>query len=46
MSTASKGAVLKAGNKQANVVIRDSTFMNNSAVEGAVFHVEEESVLK
>jgi hypothetical protein len=46
LSTLSRGAAITAGNKQADVTIYDSVFMNNSANEGAIFNIEQESIVK
>ena len=40
------GAVLYAGYQKAKADIYDSRFVNNTSIEGAVFNVEEESVIK
>jgi hypothetical protein len=46
MSTLDEGAVLNAGHQKAKVIITDSVFTNNSAVEGAVFAIDSESEIK
>ena len=43
METLAEGAVLTAGESSAEVIIVDSTFQNNSAVQGSVFNIESGS---
>jgi len=45
MSTLGSGAVLNAGETASVVDIYGSTFMNNSAYQGAVFNIESSSVV-
>ena len=40
------GGVISGGTKETITVFEDSTFMNNAAFRGGVFHIEEESVIK
>ena len=40
------GAVIKAGTRQTVTLITDTKFFNNSAIQGGVFSIEEESVIK
>ena len=40
------GAVINAGTRQTTTIITDSTFMNNTAIQGGVFNIQEESVIK
>ena len=40
------GAVINAGTRQTTTIITDSTFMNNTAVQGSAFSIQEESVIK
>ena len=40
------GAVINAGTRQTTTVITDTTFMNNTAIQGSVFSIQEESVIK
>ena len=46
MHTRGQGAVVTAGEKLAEVTISDSVFQNNSAVDGSVFNIQSESMLK
>jgi len=46
MSNLESGAVLFAGNRRAIANIHDSKFFNITSVEGAVFTVEDESVVR
>jgi len=46
MHTLAEGAVLTAGLSSAVVNISDSVFYNNSAVQGGIFNVETESVIR
>jgi hypothetical protein len=40
------GAAITAGASKASVIVSDSSFFNNSAVEGAVFNIESESIIR
>ena len=40
------GAVIKAGARQTVTLISDTSFVNNSAIQGGVLSVQEESVIK
>ena len=40
------GAVINAGTRQTTTIITDSAFMNNTAVQGSAFSIQEESVIK
>ena len=40
------GAVIKAGTRQTVTIISDTKFTNNSAIQGGVFSIQEESVIK
>ena len=40
------GAVINANARQTTVIITDSIFMNNTAVQGSAFSIQEESVIK
>ena len=40
------GAVIKAGTRQTVTLISDTNFVNNSAIQGGVFSIEDESVIK
>ena len=40
------GSVIKAGTRQTVTLIFDTNFINNSAIQGGVFSIEEESVIK
>ena len=40
------GAVIKAGTRQTVTLISDTSFVNNSAIQGGVFSVQDESVIK
>ncbi|CAI2379456.1 unnamed protein product [Moneuplotes crassus] len=44
--TLEEGAVIFAGNRKAQIEIRNSTFRENSAVTGGVFNIESSSVIK
>ena len=41
-----EGAVIKAGTRQTVTLISDSSFANNSAIQGGVLSIQEESVIK
>lgn len=41
-----EGAVLYAGYQKAKTVIYNSKFMNNTSVQGSIFNIESESVVK
>ena len=41
-----EGAVIKAGTRQTVTLISDTSFANNSAIQGGVFSIQEESVIK
>ena len=40
------GAVIKAGARQTVTLISDTSFVNNSAIQGGVLSVQEESAIK
>jgi hypothetical protein len=40
------GAVITAGQSKAVVIISDSSFFNNSALEGSIFNIEAESMIR
>ena len=40
------GAVINAGARQTTTIITESTFMNNTAIQGSVFSIQDESVIK
>ena len=40
------GAVINAGTRQTTTIITDTDFINNTAIEGGVFSIQEESVIK
>jgi hypothetical protein len=46
MHTLSSGAAITAGASKASVIVSDSTFTNSSAVEGSVFNIESESIIR
>jgi hypothetical protein len=46
LHTLSSGAAITAGASKASVVVRDSSFFNNSAVEGGIFNIESESIIR
>jgi len=46
MITLGNGAVLTAGSTNAQVFISDSTFTDNSAVEGSTFSIESQSLVR
>jgi hypothetical protein len=46
MHTLSSGAAITAGASKARVIVSDSTFTNNSAVDGSVFNIESESFIR
>ena len=41
-----EGSVLYAGSQRATVIITNSTFYNNTSLQGGVFNVDSESVIK
>ena len=41
-----EGAVIKAGTRQTVTLISGTSFANNSAIQGGVFSIQEESVIK
>ena len=40
------GGVINAGTRQTTTIIADTTFMNNTAIQGGVFTIQEESVIR
>ena len=46
MTTLGNGAVLTAGLTNAQVLISDSIFTDNSAVEGSTFSIESQSLVR
>jgi hypothetical protein len=40
------GAAITAGESKTTVIISDSSFFNNSALEGSIFNIEAESVIR
>jgi hypothetical protein len=46
LHTLASGAAITAGSSKARVTVADSSFFNNSAVEGSLFNIESESVIR
>jgi predicted outer membrane repeat protein len=46
LHTLSSGAAITAGASKANVVVSNSKFTNNSAVEGSIFNIQSESMIR
>lgn len=44
--TLEEGAVIFAGNREAEIIITNSTFTENYAITGGVFNIESSSVIK